>query len=137
MRVMVIIEGAPAWEAGEPPDASLLTAMDTYDEELVRAGVMLDGERLQPSSKGVRVGFAGATRTVTDGPFTEAADIVTGYWLWQVRSIDEAIEWAKRCPTPMAEGSVLEIRAVLDPDGSGSDPTPSPVQRRARRTSKD
>lgn len=137
MRVMVIIEGTPAREAAEALDERLLTAMGTYDEELVRAGVMLDGERLHPSSKGVRIRFSGASRTVSHGPFTEVADIVTGYWLWQVRSIDEAIEWAKRWPNPIADGSVIEIRPVLDLDGSGSELTPSPVQRRSRRTSQD
>ena len=125
MRVMVTIRGTPGWDAGEPPDQRLLTAMSHYNEELVKAGIMLDGECLHPSSSGVRVRFSGATRTLTHGPFTEPSEVVAGYWLWQVRSVDEAIEWAKRCPNPMAVDSVIEIRPVLEMEETGSEPTPA------------
>ena len=126
MRVMVIIKGSRAWEAGAPPDEALLTAMGRYNEELVKAGIMLDGEGLHPSSKGARIRFSGSTRTVVDGPFTEAKELIAGFWLWQVKSLDEAIEWAKRCPTPMAgpEDSEIEIRQVFETDDFGPELTP-------------
>ena len=121
MRVMVIIKGTPEWEAGVLPDRSLLTAMGEFNEELVKAGIILDGEGLHPSSKGVRIRFSGQTRTVVDGPFAEAKELVAGYWLWQVRSIDEAIAWAKRCPNPMATDSEIEIRPVFELEDFGSE----------------
>lgn len=124
MRVMVIIKGTPEWEAGAPPDEQLLTAMGTFNEALVKAGVMLDGEGLHPSTRGVRVKFSGTTRTVIDGPFTEAKELVAGYWLWQVKSLDEAIEWAKRCPNPMATESEIEIRQVFETEDFGPELTP-------------
>jgi hypothetical protein len=126
MRVMVIIKGTKASEAGVMPDEGLLTAMGLYNEALVKAGVMLDGEGLHPSSKGARVRFAGEARTVIDGPFTEAKELVAGYWLWQVRSLDEAIEWAKRCPDPMpgSEETEIEIRQVFEAEDFGAEFTP-------------
>lgn len=134
MRVTVIIKGSPAWEAGAPPDEALLTAMGRYNEELVKAGIMLDGEGLHPSSKGARIRYSGSTRTVIDGPFAEAKELIAGYWLWQVRSLDEAIEWAKRCPTPMSgpEESEIEIRQVFETSDFGSELTPEARQRDER-----
>ncbi|MDP9241029.1 MAG: YciI family protein, partial [Actinomycetota bacterium] len=101
MRVMVIVKATPESESGVLPDEKLLAAMGNYNEELVKAGVMLAGEGLQPSAKGARVKFSGEHRTVIDGPFAEAKELVAGFWLWQVSSLDEAIEWVKRCPNPM------------------------------------
>ena len=121
MRVMVIIKGTPEWEAGVLPDRGLLTAMGEFNEELVKAGIILDGEGLHPSSQGVRIRFSGQTRTVVDGPFAEAKELAAGYWLWQVRSIDEAIAWAKRCPNPMATDSEIEIRPVFELEDFGSE----------------
>jgi hypothetical protein len=107
------------------PSEKLLADMGKYNEELVKAGVMLAGEGLQPSSKGKRVRFSGAKRTVIDGPFTETKELIAGFWLWQVRSMDEAIEWAKRCPNPFEEGeSEIEIRQVFEADDFGAAFTP-------------
>jgi hypothetical protein len=133
---MVMIKGTPGWEAGEMPDERLMTAMGAFNEELVKAGILLDGEGLHPSSKGVLVRFSGATRTVTDGPYSEAKELVAGYWLWQVRSMDEAVEWAKRCPNPMTEDSEIEIRPVLEPDDFGSELTPELREAEARLRSR-
>jgi hypothetical protein len=124
MRVMVIVKANKDTEAGVLPSTELLTAMGKYNEELVKAGVMLAGEGLQPSSKGARVKFSGQKRTVVDGPFTEAKELIAGFWLWQVRSLDEAIEWAKRCPNPTGEESELEIRQVFETDDFGAEFTP-------------
>ena len=126
MRVMVIVKATPDSEAAVLPDERLLAEMGRFNEELVRAGVMLAGEGLHPSSKGARVRFTGATRTVVDGPFSESKELVAGFWLWQVRSLDEAIEWAKRCPNPMpgTETSELEIRQVFEADDFGAELTP-------------
>src|SRR6187399_2718138 len=107
MRFMILIKADKNSEAGEMPSQQLLTDMGKFNEELVKAGVMLAGEGLHPSSKGARVQFSGDKRTVVDGPFAETKELVAGYWLWQVRSMDEAIEWAKRCPNPMTEGGEL------------------------------
>ena len=104
MRVMVVIKANPKSEAGEMPSTELLTAMGQYNEELVKAGVMLAGEGLYPSSAGKRVRFSGSERAVIDGPFTETKELIAGFWLWQVRSMDEAVEWARRCPNPMPGG---------------------------------
>jgi hypothetical protein len=111
MRCMVMVRATKMTEAGEfPPDMEkLLAAMAAYNEELVKAGVMLDGAGLQPSSKGARVRFSGDKLTVVDGPFAEAKELIAGYWLFQVKSLEEAIEWAKRCPNPMGEGGEAEI----------------------------
>ena len=124
MRVMVLVKATEQSEAGEMPSEQLLTEMGAYNEELVKAGIMLAGEGLHPSSKGARVEFKGAERSVADGPFAETKELVAGYWLWQVRSMDEAIEWVKRCPNPMMEDSVIEIRQVFEMDDFGDAATP-------------
>jgi hypothetical protein len=124
MRFMVIVKANKDTEAGVLPSEELLTAMGNYNEELVKAGVMLAGEGLQPSSKGARVEFSGSKRTVIDGPFTEAKELIAGFWLWQCRSLDEAIEWAKRCPNPTGEESELEIRQVFEAADFGAEFTP-------------
>src|SRR4051812_16234665 len=100
MRVLVIVKANTDTEAGVMPSQQLLADMGKYNEELVKAGIMLDGQGLHPSSKGARIKFSGAKRTVVDGPFTETKELIAGFWMWQVRSMDEAIEWAKRCPNP-------------------------------------
>jgi hypothetical protein len=124
MRCMVIVKAKQDTEAGVLPTQDLFEAMMKYNEELVKAGVMLAGEGLQPSSKGARVRFSGDTRTVIDGPFTESKELVAGYWLWQVRSLDEAIEWARRCPNPTGEESEIEIRPVYENEDFGEELTP-------------
>ena len=124
MRVMVMVKASKSSEAGAMPDEQMLAAMGRFNEELVKAGVMLAGEGLHPSSKGVRVHFAGDKRTVRDGPFAETKELVAGFWLWQVRSMEEAIEWAKRCPNPMPEESDLEIRPVFEAEDFGAEFTP-------------
>jgi hypothetical protein len=129
---MVLVKATEQSEAGEMPRPELLTEMGKYNEELVKAGVMLAGEGLHPSSKGARIDFAGGKRTVTDGPFAETKELVAGFWLWQVRSMDEAIEWAKRCPDPMDEGGVLEIRPVYEADDFGDAYTPEARERDER-----
>src|SRR5688572_9317206 len=125
MRVMVIVKATPESEANQMPSEALLAEMGAYNEELVKAGIMLAGEGLHPSSKGKRIKFSGTKRTVVDGPFAEANELVAGYWLWQVKSIDEAVEWAKRCPNPMpGEESELEIRPVFEAEDFGDAYTP-------------
>jgi hypothetical protein len=124
MRVMVIIKADADIEAGGLPDEQLLTEMGNYNEELVKAGVMLAGEGLLPSSKGARVRFSGEKRTVIDGPFTEAKELIAGFWLWQVRSMEEAIEWVKRCPNPAGAESEIEIRQVAELEDFGDAITP-------------
>lgn len=124
MRVMVMVKASKASEAGVMPDQQLLTEMGRFNEELAKAGVILAGEGLHPSSRGVRVRYAGASRTVVDGPFAEAKELVAGFWLWQVRSMDEAIEWARRCPNPHAEDCEVEIRPVFEADDFGDALTP-------------
>jgi hypothetical protein len=125
MRFMVIVKATKESEAGVLPSTELLAAMGKYNEELVKAGVMLAGEGLQPSSKGARVRFIGSKRTVVDGPFAETKELVAGFWLWQCRSKEEAIEWAKRCPNPFPEGeSEIEIRQVFEADDFGAELTP-------------
>jgi hypothetical protein len=124
MRVVVMVKANADSEAGVPPSTELLTQMTAYNEELVKAGIMLGGEGLHPSSKGVRIQFSGAQRNVVDGPFTETKELVAGYWLWQVRDMDEAIEWAKRCPNPTGEESVLELRPVFEAEDFGENLTP-------------
>jgi hypothetical protein len=123
MRVMVIVKATKNSEAGKMPSKELLTAMGKFNEELVKAGIMLDGDGLKPSSKGKRIHFSpGSKRTVIDGPFTETKELVAGYWIWQVKSIDEAVEWARRCPDPMpGEESELEIRPFYDPEDFGAE----------------
>jgi hypothetical protein len=124
MRFMVMVKATKESEAGEMPDEKLLAAMGKYNEELVKAGVMLAGEGLHPSSKGARIRFSGAKRTVIDGPFTETKELVAGFWLFQVKSLDEAIEWVKRCPNPMNSDSEIEIRQVYESEDFGAEFTP-------------
>jgi hypothetical protein len=132
MRVMVMVKANDETEAGTPPDTQMLEEMGRYNEELVKAGVMLDGEGLQPSSRGVRIQFSGADRSVVDGPFAETKELIAGYWIWQVRDMDEAIEWAKRCPNPTGEESVLELRPVYELDDFGDNVTPEVRERDER-----
>ncbi|GLH72700.1 dehydrogenase [Geothrix limicola] len=124
MRVIVLIKATQDTEAGVLPDEKLLTAMGQYNEALVKAGVMLAGEGLHPSSKGVRVHFSGAQRHVIDGPFTETKELIAGFWIWQVRSMEEAIEWIKRCPNPTGEAAEIEIRPVFEAEDFGAEFTP-------------
>jgi hypothetical protein len=124
MRVMVIVKATRESEAGVMPSEELLSAMGRYNEELVKAGVMLAGEGLHPSGKGKRVRFAGASRTVIDGPFTETKELIAGFWLWQVRSMEEAVEWVRRCPNPMPGESEIEIRPVFEAEDFGAEFTP-------------
>jgi hypothetical protein len=133
---MVIVKANAQTEAGQLPSTELLTAMGKYNEELVKAGVMLAGEGLQPSSKGARIKFSGSKRTVIDGPFAETKELVAGFWLWQCRSKEEAIEWAKRCPNPTGEESVLEIRQVFEADDFGAEFTPELREQEQRLTAK-
>lgn len=119
MRVMVLIKASKESEAGVMPDEKLLTDMGKFNEELIKAGVMLAGDGLHPSSRGVRVKFSGSTRTVVDGPFAETKELLAGYWLWQVKSMDEAIAWLKRCPNPMPGESEVEIRRVFEAEDFG------------------
>jgi hypothetical protein len=124
MRVMVIVKANKDTEAGVMPSEQLLTEMGNYNEELVKAGIMLAGEGLHPSSKGARIEFSGTSRTVIDGPFAETKELIAGYWLWRVKSLQEAIEWAKRCPNPTGEESVLEIRPIFEAEDFGDEFTP-------------
>ena len=124
MRVMVIIKANEDSEAGVMPSEQLLTEMGAFNEELVKAGVMLDGDGLKPSSAGARVRFSGSQRTVIDGPFVETKELIAGYWIWQVESLDEAIEWVKRCPNPMAGESEVEIRPIFEAEDFGEEFTP-------------
>ncbi len=125
MRVMVLIKATEQSEAGEMPSEQLLTDMTAFNEELVKAGVMLGGEGLQPSSAGARVRFAGGERTVVDGPFAETKELIAGFWLWQVKSLDEAIEWVRRVPDPMpGSEAVIEIRPVFEAEDFGEQLTP-------------
>jgi len=133
MRVMVIVKATANSEAGVMPSEKLLAEMTEYNEELAKAGIMLAGEGLHPSSKGRRVRFAGGKRTVVDGPFTETKELVAGFWLWQVRSMEEAVEWLRRCPDPMpGEESEIEIRPVFEASDFGAEFTPELQEREAR-----
>jgi len=129
---MVIVKATKDSEAGVPPSKELLEAMGKYNEELVKAGIMLAGDGLKPSSKGKRLRFSGDKRTVIDGPFTETKELVAGYWIWQVRSMEEAVEWLKRCPNPMPGESELEIRPFFEPEDFGENLTPELRQREER-----
>ena len=124
MRVMVMIKANKQSEAGEMPSEQLLTEMGAFNDELVKAGVMLAGEGLHRSSKGARIQFSGNRRTVIDGPFTETKELVAGFWLWQVKSMGEAIEWAKRCPNPTGEEGQIELRPVFELEDFGPELTP-------------
>ena len=124
MRFMVMVKATKDSEAGVMPSEELLSAMGKFNEEMVKAGVMLDGNGLQASSKGARVRFSGDKRTVIDGPFAETKELIAGYWLWQVKSKEEAIEWVKRCPNPHAGEAEIEIRQVFEPEDFGAALTP-------------
>ena len=125
MRVMVIVKATPNSEKGVLPSEQLLAAMGKFNEELVKAGVMLAGDGLKPSSAGKRVVLSGGKRTVVDGPFTETKELVAGYWIWQVKSMEEALEWARRCPDPMpGEEGILEIRPFYEAEDFGAEFTP-------------
>jgi len=124
MRFMIIVKATKDSEAGVMPSEQLLTEMGNFNEELVKAGVMLAGEGLQPSSKGARIKFSGSKRTVIDGPFAETKELIAGFWLWQVKSMAEAIEWVKRCPNPMKGESEIEIRQVFEAEDFGAEFTP-------------
>ncbi len=132
MRVMVIVKATKDSEAGIPPSTELIAAMGKYNEELVKAGVMLAGDGLKPSSKGKRVRFAGTKRSVIDGPFTETKELIAGFWIWQVRSMEEAVEWLKRCPNPHCEDSEVEIRPIFEAADFGENFTPE-LQEQERR----
>jgi hypothetical protein len=124
MRVMVIVKATRESEAGEMPSQELLAAMGNFNEELVKAGIMLAGEGLHPTSKAKRVRFTGSKRTVIDGPFAETKELIAGFWLWQVKSLEEAVEWVKRCPNPMPTESEIEIRPVFEAADFGAEFTP-------------
>jgi len=125
MRFMVMVKATKESEAGVMPEEKLLADMGKFNEELVKAGIMLAGEGLQPSSKGARVRFSGTQRTVIDGPFAETKELVAGFWLWQVKSKEEAIEWVKRCPNPFPTGeSEIEIRQIFEAEDFGAEFTP-------------
>ncbi|KKL30452.1 dehydrogenase [Burkholderia contaminans FFH2055] len=132
MRVMVIVKATAISESGAMPDTELLAAMGQYNEALVKAGVMLAGEGLHPSSRGKRVHFSGKDRTVIDGPFAETKELIAGYWLWEVKSMDEAVEWVKRCPNPMPVESDIEIRQIFSPEDFGAALTPELREQEAR-----
>jgi hypothetical protein len=124
MRFMVMVKATKDSEAGVMPDEKMLAEMGKFNEELVKAGVMLAGEGLQPSSKGARVRFSGTKRTVIDGPFAETKELVAGFWIWKVKSKEEAIEWVKRCPNPMPTDSEIEIRQIFEAEDFGAEFTP-------------
>ena len=124
MRVMILIKADRNSEAGALPDENLLREMGAFNEELVKAGIMLDGEGLKPTSAGARVKFHGKDRTVVDGPFAETKELIAGYWIWQVQSLEEAIEWVKRCPNPMGQESEIEIRPLYEAADFGEAFTP-------------
>lgn len=132
MRFMVMVKATKDSEAGVMPSEELLAAMGKYNEELAKAGIMLAGDGLRPSSKGARVKFSGKNRTVVDGPFAETKELVAGFWIWQVKSKQEAIEWVKRCPNPMPGDSEIEIRQLFEPEDFGAEFTPD-LQQHARR----
>jgi hypothetical protein len=132
MRVVVFVKANQDTEAGVMPSEQLLSEMGKFNEELVKAGIMLDGQGLHPSSKGARIKFSGPKRTVVDGPFTETKELIAGYWVWQVRSMDEAIEWARRCPNPTGAESVLEIRPIFEAEDFGAEFTPELREQEAR-----
>ncbi len=133
MRFMVIVKASEDSEAGVMPSEQLLTEMGQFNEALVKAGVLLAGDGLHPSSKGVRVKFSGTKRSVVDGPFAETKELVAGFWIWQVKSKEEAIEWVKRCPNPMPDDSEIEIRQIFEPEDFGEQFTPE-LKEQAERT---
>ena len=132
MKVMVIVKATENSEAGVMPSQELLEAMTEYNEDLVKSGIMLGGDGLHPSSRGKRVRFSGSKRTIVDGPFAETKELIAGYWLWQVKSMEEALEWVRRCPDPMpGEESEIEIRPVFELDDFGDAATPDFREREA------
>ena len=133
MRVMVLVKATKASETGQMPDGRLLSEMGKYNEELVNAGILLAGEGLQPSSKGKRIRFDGSDRTVLDGPFVETKELLAGYWLWKVSSMEEAVEWLKRCPNPHPEPCELEIRPLFEQEDFGAEFTPE-LREQERKT---
>jgi len=125
MKVMVIVKATKNSEAGGTPDAKMLAEMGAFNEELVKAGILLAADGLHPSAKGKRIKFSGSSRKVVGGPFTETKELIAGYWIWQVRSIEEAVEWARRCPDPHpGEDAELEIRPIFEPSDFGAELTP-------------
>ncbi|VUD40422.1 hypothetical protein TDB9533_00209 [Thalassocella blandensis] len=131
MKVMVMVKASAASEAGAPPSEALAQAMIAYNEELVKAGILLGGDGLKPSEKGVRIHFSGSNRTVTEGPFAETRELIAGYWLWRVASMEEAIAWVKKCPNPMPDDSDIEIRPIIEYDDLGEAFTPELQEREA------
>ena len=136
MRVMVIVKASKRSEAGELPSTKLIAEMGKFNEELVKAGVMLAGEGLQATSRGKRVRFSGGERTVIDGPFTETKELIAGFWLWQVRSMEEAVQWVKRCPNPHEEECEVEIRQVFEAEDFGPQMTPELKEQEQRLRAK-
>ena len=136
MRVMVMVKATQESEAGVMPTQQLMTDMGRFNEELVKAGIMLAGEGLHPTSRAKRVHFSGKNRTVIDGPFTETRELVAGYWMWQVRSMEEAVEWVRRCPNPMLSDSDIEIRPVFEAADFGEAFTPELQQQEERLRAK-
>jgi hypothetical protein len=136
MRFMVIVKASKDSEAGVLPSQELLTEMGKFNEELAKAGVLLAGEGLQASSKGARVKFSGKNRTVVDGPFAETKELIAGYWMWKCKSLDEAIEWVKRCPNPHSEDCEIEIRQVFEAEDFGADFTPEMREQEKRAFAK-
>ena len=125
MKVMGLVKATKNSQAGSLPTEELITAMGAYNEQLVKAGIMLGGDGLQPSAKGKRIHFAGGKKNIVDGPFAETKELIAGYWVWQVRNMDEAVEWARRCPDPMpGEESILELRPFITPEDFGEAYTP-------------
>ena len=124
MRVMVIVKATKESEAGQMPTQQLLSDMLAYNDQLVKAGIMLAGDGLHPSNKGKRIRFEGPKRTVVDGPFAETKELIAGFWIWQIRSMGEAVEWVKRCPNPMEGESEIEIRQIFEADDFGAEFTP-------------
>ncbi|MET1070088.1 MAG: YciI family protein [Pseudomonas prosekii] len=133
MRFMIIVKASPESEAGVLPSEELMTAMGNYNEELVKAGILLSCDGLKPSSQGARVRFSGENRTVIDGPFAETKELIAGYWLWEVKSTEEAIEWVKRCPNPMPGNEAeIEIRPIYEAEDFGDEYTPQLREQEAR-----
>jgi hypothetical protein len=130
---MVLVKATRSSEAGEMPDTALIEAMGRYNDELIRAGVMLAGEGLHPSSRGKRVRFDGEARTVSDGPFAATSELIAGFWLWRVQSMDEAVDWVRRCPNPMREASEIEIRPIFEAEDFGEALTPEQREKEERQ----
>ncbi|HIE4195109.1 MULTISPECIES: YciI family protein [Burkholderia] len=136
MRVMVIVKATADSESGQMPDTEIMAEMGRFNEELVKAGILLAADGLRPSSHGKRVHFSGKSRAVIDGPFAETKELVAGYWLWQVKSMEEAVEWVKRCPNPMPGDSDIEIRPLFEAEDFGDAFTPELQEQEARMRAK-